>query len=63
MKVLSLFVILSFSAHASANDTLNKLKGMLGDASTSTSQTTEAAEASSLDVSSLVSMVSENRRK
>ncbi|ALM89224.1 MULTISPECIES: DUF2780 domain-containing protein [Alteromonas] len=62
MKILSLFVIatLSFSAHASANDTLNKLKGMLGDASTSTSQTTEAAVASSLDVSSLVSMVSEN---
>lgn len=67
MKILSVLIIatFSFSSQVLADDTLNKLKGMLGSATTTTAsqtalQTDKATAGSSMDVSSLVSMVSEN---
>ncbi|WP_166425995.1 DUF2780 domain-containing protein [Paraglaciecola sp. 20A4] len=63
MKIFSVLLIttLTLSSHAFANDTVDKLKGLLGKSSSSTStQTVSSTESQALDVSSLVSMVSDN---
>jgi hypothetical protein len=65
MKTSSALLIatLTLSTHVSANDTVDKLKGLLGSStSTTTETTTTAAEEAteSFDISSLVSTVSDN---
>lgn len=63
MKISSVLLIttLTLSSQALANDTVDKLKGLLGNTSSTQTSQAEASEASeSLDIASLVSMVSDN---
>jgi hypothetical protein len=63
MKISSVLLIttLTLSSQALANDTVDKLKGLLGNTSSTQTSQVEASEASeSLDIASLVSMVSDN---
>ncbi|GAC26082.1 DUF2780 domain-containing protein [Paraglaciecola mesophila] len=64
MKISSVLLIttLTLSSQAFANDTVDKLKGLLGkSSSTESTQLTQSTQASeSLDIASLVSMVSDN---
>ena len=63
MKISSVLLIttLTLSSQALANDTVDKLKGLLGNtSSTQTSQAEASAAYDSLDIASLVSMVSDN---
>lgn len=63
MKISSVLLIttLTLSSQALANDTVDKLKGLLGNtSSTQTSQAEASAASESLDIASLVSMVSDN---
>ena len=63
MKISSVLLIttLTLSSQALANDTVDKLKGLLGNtSSTQTSQTEASGASDSLDIASLVSMVSDN---
>ena len=63
MKISSVLLIttLTLSSQALANDTVDKLKGLLGNtSSTQTSQAEASGASESLDIASLVSMVSDN---
>ncbi|MBN26308.1 MAG: hypothetical protein CL578_14805 [Alteromonadaceae bacterium] len=63
MKISSVLLIttLTLSSQALANDTVDKLKGLLGNTgSTQTSQVEASGASESLDIASLVSMVSDN---
>ncbi|AEE21775.1 MAG: DUF2780 domain-containing protein [Paraglaciecola chathamensis] len=63
MKISSVLLIttLTLSSQALANDTVDKLKGLLGNtSSTQTSQAEASGASDSLDIASLVSMVSDN---
>jgi hypothetical protein len=63
MKISSVLLIttLTLSSQALANDTVDKLKGLLGNTSSTQTSQAEASEVSeSLDIASLVSMVSDN---
>ncbi|GGZ48284.1 DUF2780 domain-containing protein [Paraglaciecola sp. Hal342] len=63
MKISSVLLIttLTLSSQALANDSVDKLKGLLGNtSSTQTSQTEASGASDSLDIASLVSMVSDN---
>ena len=63
MKISSVLLIttLTLSSQALANDTVDKLKGLLGNtSSTQTSQVAASGASDSLDIASLVSMVSDN---
>ena len=63
LKISSVLLIttLTLSSQALANDTVDKLKGLLGNtSSTQTSQAEASGASDSLDIASLVSMVSDN---